>query len=663
MKTDIVTYLNKHINKAENLNELLNLFLLETQCTFGAIFLYIQNNKYILIESTNNSVITYEPTSKIENIIISNNGNTDLVCKKINIKNSMIIPILSHTIVLGIICLINRNTDFYEELISEISPYISITQLILNNKKILEEYKRVYEDVNYFSKDLFLANMSHEIRTPLNGIIGYNQLLMKTNLSITQQNYLTSMNQCSIQLLSIINDIIDFSKLSTGKMPVQNECFSIKEIIDIIRDIIGKRLDEKRQTIKYNISPDVHDFVVSDKQKVVQILVNLISNASKFSDIGKSINININSDTKQDIIIIDVVDQGKGIIEQDQYKLFNSFTQLENSCTKTGTGLGLAISKRLVELLGGHITVKSEFGHGSTFTFTFKYNPYKDYEKKISKGKKILKDKYVLVVDDNIDNRIVMSEILYEWKMIPIICASGIEALSMITNNRYSFSLALIDICMPGITGTELAKQIKNERPLLSLVALSSIDTFVNTTEFERKLDKPINKLQLYDTIIKIIEKNEKAFSFFLGSTEEEDENDSTSSFGSFSDLNKDIKILVVDDIIFNKNLLINMLEYLGYSKIDSADNGEQAVEKIKKESIPYDIVLLDLRMPIMDGYEVIESLIKANIVLPKIVIITASVLQNDKSKCKDKGIKYFINKPIELNELKEVMLHISTHN
>jgi signal transduction histidine kinase/DNA-binding response OmpR family regulator len=660
-----ITYLHSFINRTENIQDLLMLFIINTNSRAGAMFIQEGiGNRYTCVEHINLDIIEctepiFEPIDRINNILISNDNNTQDTFGLIanyDIQRVFIIPISVHKDYIGVLCLINRTSNYYEELINVVSPLLSLTQLILNKQKLIQDFKKLYSDSTYLSKDLFLANMSHEIRTPLNGVIGYNQLLMKTSLSATQKGYVYSMNQCSIQLMQIINDVLDFSKLSSGKMIMNNECFSIQDVIKAVNSAMGNRLIEKKQTLEFIVCDSIPEFIITDKHKLIQIIINLVSNSNKFTDINGLLAVVFN--TKNNRLYITVSDNGIGISEQDQCKLFNTFVQIENSLCKSGTGLGLAICKKLLELLNGEITVESNLGVGSAFKFNIEFKIYEEFEKLIEQDSQILKDKVILVVDDNADNRILLSEMLFEWNITPIICASALEALRMVMGNRYNFSLGLIDICMPGTSGTELAKQIKEELPLFPLIALSSADSFINTSEFEQKLDKPINKVQLFDAIYKIISKNQTP-SAYIG---ENTENFSPICSPSINH-SKNIKILIAEDISYNQTLLINMLEILSYTNIDVSEDGQVAFEKIKKSHLdndPYDILLLDLRMPIMNGYDVIEAMKRSSLCLPYIVVVTASVIDADREKCKQMGVKYFITKPIDLTQLKEVMLHVS---
>jgi signal transduction histidine kinase/CheY-like chemotaxis protein len=667
---DTTNFLRKFVNKSENINELLQLFLDRVGYKFGTLFYKKKNTTYDLIDhicicSSENKLnkVSYTPYQHVANIFISNDpektGGYKTNCV---IQNLLIVPINVCNNVIGVICLGNKDGQVSEEDVDKIDDLISLTQLIVNKIKLIEDYKKIYSDSTYFSKDLFLANMSHEIRTPLNGIIGYNQLLLKTTLTDTQKGYLTSVSQCSIQLMQIINDIIDFSKLSSGKMKTTPECFSIKEMLNGIRETMKQRLRSKKHKCLFTINKNVPEFVILDKQKLTQIIINLLSNSINYTQIQGKIEVCVTNDKQT--LHIEVTDNGIGISEQDQCKLFNSFMQIHNSLTKTGTGLGLAISKRLVELLEGEISVRSSLGEGSTFSFTCAHVRPEEFEQILKIDVEILKDRYVLVVDDNPDNRILFSDVLFEWGMNPIICASAKEALKLVSANRYDFELGLLDICMPDINGVELAEKIKFEKPLFPLIALSYVSEFVNITNFDAKLDKPINKLQLFNVVHKIVTQNKNDSAYIGIGQSPLREFKKVSHYNSpSSHFSKEIKILIAEDILYNQTLLHNMVTSLGYTHIKVASDGQETIEKLDtayESKKPFDLLLLDLRMPKMDGYDVIEHIRSKGYPLPKIVAVTASVLAEDRERCREMGVQYFINKPIKMSQLKNVLLKIS---
>jgi signal transduction histidine kinase/DNA-binding response OmpR family regulator len=618
-----------------------------------ALIFMVKEGNYFLVDQYPFDTLTKPPPNLIKSISLSS-GEHGFV----NAEFSVLVPVMEGEDNIGAISLADKPGGYIKEDLTSLTPYLAIAQLILAKHQILSSYKRLCSDSTYKSKDLFLANMSHEIRTPLNGVVGYSQLLLGSEITHTQRGYLKNISHCSIQLMQIINDVLDFSKLSSGNMSLRKECFTFKEISDSVNGALGQRIKERQQVYTLFVDDSVPIFIVADKQKLTQIFVNILSNASKFTNPGGRIDVAVSASFN--VLRVSISDTGVGISDMDQCRLFNTFMQIEESTYKSGTGLGLAISKRLCELLGGDISVKSTVGVGSIFTFTATFDQIDELSKDIKFDKELLKGKTVLLVDDNADNRIIISDILYRWEMEPIICASALEALRTIMSNRHELDIGLIDICMPGTTGTELAQQIKEERPFFPMIALSSVDSFINTTEFEATLEKPIHEVQLFNTIHTVLSKNQTP-SAFIGSLEQLEASKPSSPPDKF---NRDIRILVTDDIPYNRSLLVNILETLGYVNVDNASDGREAIQMIKDSlpGNPYQIILLDLRMPIVDGYGVIDAFRNHNWKLPKIIVVTASVLEHDREKCAFLGVRYFINKPIEIAQLRDVILRVSTN-
>lgn len=671
---DVVEYLKNFANKPENTKELISLLLKRTKYTFGAMFWKKKNTVYNLIDHISlesektNITVSFNPFKHFNKVFISNDEfNLGGYTASYKVKNILIIPMLVYLEVIGVVCIGNKEGDIKETDIDNIGDIIGLTQLIINKIKLIEDYKRIYSDSTYFSKDLFLANMSHEIRTPLNGIIGYNQLLMSTELTSTQKSYLSSVSQCSLQLMQIINDVIDFSKLSSGNMKVTQDYFSMNELMISIHETMKQRIAAKNHKFNYAVSKNVPEFIVMDKQKLTQIIINLLSNAINFTKAGGKIDILF--ENNQNILTVSVTDNGIGISEINQCKLFNSFTQINNSMTKSGTGLGLAISKRLVELLKGEIKVKSSIRDGSTFYFTCEHYKIEELEKNIKTNSKILTGKYILAVDDNPDHRMVLCDIFFEWKMKPIVCASAKEALKVLSHDTFEFEMGLVDIHMPDMDGNELAKQIKKKKPLFPLVALASSKEFINITDFDAKLSKPINKLQLFNIVHSIVIQN-RHDSAYIGNDEEHEEKETIEILPQLSPsvphhFTKECKILIAEDIIYNQQLIKQMIQNLGYENSVVASDGQETIEIMDsayEDNNPFSVLLLDLRLPKMDGYDVIDHIKKKGYPLPKIVAVTASVLEEDRERCKKLGVQYFINKPIDIQKLKNVLLKIC-HN
>jgi signal transduction histidine kinase/CheY-like chemotaxis protein len=654
-QNDITEYLKSFLGKDEDIPNLLGILAKLTNSTGSFLFRSSKMNKFSYVDSFGMLESSRKPAFRsivpIVEVTVypSGSSETGLLLNYLH-GNTCCIPLLVSNHVIGVLCLTGGQE--YNNVVDKISPYLSLLQLITTNRNIGAECAKLSSNSAY-PKDLFMANMSHEIRTPLNGVIGFGQLLMRTEINAVQKGYITSMNKCSIQLMQIINDILDFSKLSSGRMSTNAECFSMYDISEAIQEALGGRMNEKRQKFRFNYDT-APKYIVMDKQKLTQIMVNLVSNAHKFSDVGGTIAVNA-SCFNPGVLKIDIIDTGIGITEQDQIKLFNTFMQVQESVCKTGSGLGLAISKKLCELLGGKISVSSSIGIGTTFTIDVPFSPYEEVEKSIEIDHEFMKNKYVLVVDDDVNNRIVLSEMLFDWNMKPIVCSSALEALRMVSVGRYDFAIGLIDVCMPITTGPELARQLKDQCPCLPLIALSSIDSFVNSTDFEIKLDKPINKVQLFSAIQKVMSKSSNSCLM----------NEMTPKIKPDSPTvgNKSCRILIAEDIPFNRTMLADMLEACGYNNINSTENGLLAYKELSRAyeiGEPYDVLLLDLRMPVMDGYDVINAVKRKGWPLPTIVVITASVMESDRNLCTTLGVKYFITKPVEMLELKKVMLRVS---
>jgi signal transduction histidine kinase len=363
-------YLLKIYNNSENLEELLKIFIEITESTHGSVFLINKNHSY---ESLGESTNSYKPTTITDQIFISNNPHKekhDYITPN-KIENIIIIPICNSDI-LGVIILINRKSDYDKDIINTLKPYLSLLQLILQKEKIERELKKIKEnELVGVPKDIFLENISHKIKIPLNGIIENCELLSSTGLNVIQKKYNITVEDYSIQLIKIINDTLDFSKLLRGKVKISYSSFSIKDIINIVNNTIEKKIVEKKQKLKFNIDKSVPKNIVSDKEKIIQVLINLISNSNTFTNekgiINVSFNYNINN-----LLEVSVSDNGIGISNENQLHIFNSFIDSDNKKNTSTLGVGLYISKKLVELLEGDIKVVSFLNKGSTFIFNVK---------------------------------------------------------------------------------------------------------------------------------------------------------------------------------------------------------------------------------------------------------------------------------------------------
>lgn len=598
------------------------------------IIQYTESRTYVLSIS-DGRVITNERTMTHRNELSNTTHKSTKVYNNIESTDSyIIIPIERFTLLLA-----GNKQGYASDLSIELEPFTNLLGLIIQDDSC---------------GDMFLVNMSHEIRTPLNGVIGYSQLMNETELSTKQKSYMKSIKECSIQLMQIINNILDVSRLNSGKINSRIECFSVMEIMDKVRDVIGRKLKHKNQKLTIHISRTVPRYLVMDKHKLTQVMVNLVTNANKFTPDDGDIHISVQK-SKDNILNISVSDDGIGIHPDDVNKLFKTFIQLENRTEENGSGLGLAICKKLVNLMGGDIHVESELGNGSIFIFDVEFKNCDEVENDIKLDLKHLIGKNVMIVDENVENRILLTDQLLELDMKPNVYGTSKEALLTLMNSRFEFELAVVDINIIASDGLSLIKKIKKLLPLLPVIAICSNGCVEDSIDFEYKLKTPINKVQLYERILRVVEDKKEI--------RIDSESDSDSCSSPSSSFVKTLRILVAEDVHHNRELIMSILEKFGYTNIDVAENGEIAIEMMDKsmdEKDPYDIVLLDLHMPKASGYDVIRHINDSRWKLPKIIVVTASVSQNERETCKQMGVKYFVSKPINLKELQRVVIKAS---
>jgi two-component system sensor histidine kinase/response regulator len=532
----------------------------------------------------------------------------------------------------------------YQETLENLNSELKISNQVAIDAR--QEAERAAQ-----AKSIFLATMSHEIRTPMNGVIGMTSLLSETALNEEQRDYVNVISTSGEALLNVINDILDYSKIESGHLDLEEQNFELHKCIEDVIDLFTKRAAVQKLDLLYEIDHNLPETLIGDGFRLRQILINLISNAMKFTQKGEvhlcveqvAVDENIVS------ILFEIRDTGIGIPEDKLSRLFKPFSQVDSSSTRKfgGTGLGLVISEKLVNLMHGAISVRSKLDEGTVFAFTIKAiagtdaahaAAFNDPAQNI--GKK------VLVVDDNHTNLRILKGQLELWNFIPAICSNPAEALEILLSAA-SYDLVITDMQMPEMDGIGLAQKIREKNINIPIILLSSVgdeSKHKYPELFSAVLNKPAKTKQLRGVIHQTLH--------LQATTKQVPENNPAILMADFA-ISYPLQILIAEDHPINLKLAMKILNKLGYDP-DFANNGQQAVEMYTRKN--YDLILMDVLMPEMDGLEATKIIRNSSGIQPKIIAMTANVMSEDKNACFVAGMDDYLSKPLHIGSLLKLL-------
>ncbi|RVT47559.1 response regulator [Rheinheimera sediminis] len=507
------------------------------------------------------------------------------------------------------------------------------------------------------AKSSFLANMSHEIRTPMNAILGMLQLVQQTSLTNRQEDYIRQTEVAAKSLLAILNDILDFSKVEAGKLEMDSHSFELSALMEDLGTILSANLGSKDVEVLYQFADDLPQLVVGDSLRLKQVLLNLTGNAIKFTEKGEVVvSLEVTERTAEAAKIrFRVKDTGIGMTEQQLAVIFQSFSQAESSISRRygGTGLGLAISKGLVELMGGQLSVESKFGFGSSFEFELWFNFLNLFAAQADLS--LLQDLKVLVVDDNQQSRQILSEVMLHYGCQVDLASSGEQALQLL-EQKNSYKLVLLDWLMPGLDGWQTAEKIRQlvqgpEMPLVIMVTAHGRECLAQKQQEDQRqhllngfIVKPVTPSRLLDAVLDVL-----AGKKMLSNSQQHRALGQSRLHG--------LRLLLVEDNPTNQIVASELLANEGAS-VDIAPGGTFALAMLEQEADKYDMVLMDIQMPDLDGYETTRRIrSKASMLALPIIAMTANAMLSDKQACLEAGMNDHVAKPFAIDALVQTIL------